>query len=104
MEEIDLTPGQMQVLLNATAPGVAVRDRQLKSLVVALHKVHRRDYSWVTEMSTEAVELALDIFKTHQMNYKTPAARKYLQTFVQGSTTAQQIYAERKQAREAQGG
>ena len=90
MEETALTHGQFQILL-AMTPDPREYTPQVCSLVIALHKARAMGYLWRTKLTEQDVETALGLFRDHQHNVGTSAAKKAWQRFVTNSPTARKL-------------
>lgn len=96
MEEILLTDGQFQRLLNATNDP-ATYTGQIRSLVVALHDGQRRaGNKWLVKMNESDIAEALTIFEDRKRTYRTPGDTMAWTFFVNDSPTARRLHDERK--------
>lgn len=98
MEEIKLTDGQFQRLLNATGGPEEYTTPEIRSLVGALHKAERKDgHQWRVRLTESDVTLALNIFEEHRRIYRTPAAKQAWNFFIRASLTARRLHDERQE-------
>lgn len=98
MEDISLTTGQFQILLNMSArPGPGFL-HQTEAFIPMLLSARSSGHKWHMKMSEANIETALDFFLTHQENVRTPAARQALSFFVREYPTAHRYYDKRQQS------
>lgn len=95
MEEIVLTTGQFRTLLYMT-PDPDLYTDETTSLVAVLHRGQPHGHGWRVDLTERDVETALNLFQEHKDTVHTGAAQKSLQLFIQGSLTAQKIWAARR--------
>lgn len=95
MEEIDLTSGQFQRLLNSTAQPKEYTD-EVASLVAALHAAqHTGGHKWRVTLSEADIAEALTLFEENNRVYRTPGAQQSWNYFVRSSATARRLHDER---------
>jgi hypothetical protein len=92
MEEISLTPGQFQILLNMTSSPESRHVGPTADLVGPLHRAHNSGHKWRVKMTEQDIGIALALFRTHQQRVRTPAAQQALRTFVNDNATAKRLY------------
>lgn len=95
MEEINLTDGQFQRLLNATDQPKKYTPEE-KSLVAALHRAeHCRGNKWKVQLAEGDISEALAIFEERMRTNRAPADRTAWNFFVRDSPTARRLHDER---------
>lgn len=98
MEEIDLTHGQFQILLNMTRTPKSRRSGPAAHLVSSLHEARVSGHKWLMKMTEEDIETALDLFQARLDDVRTPGHQQALHFFVRSSPTARRFF----DARQAQ--
>lgn len=90
-EDIQISDGQMLVLLNATGDPDTLT-QELRSLAIALHYPRLQGHGWIAAMTREDIKTALTILEANQRDNRSPAGSMYLRVFVRNNPAVQQIY------------
>jgi hypothetical protein len=95
VQEIDLTPSQLQILLNMTSDPDIRHDEANVGLVSALHCGHFSSGRWRMKLSGHDIEIATGLFMDHQEKFHTHVAKKALVYLVRANDTAHAYYTTR---------